>query len=62
LKRYKTKKKKKPFLTCDQIWLIPLVDDCQFGYITQLNKNKSKTKLGTQTRLKSMKIEGKKGR
>jgi len=26
----------------------------------KLDKNKSKTKLGTQTRLKSMKIEGKK--
>jgi hypothetical protein len=26
----------------------------------KLNKNKSKTKLGTQTRFKSMKIEGKK--
>jgi hypothetical protein len=26
-------------LTCSQIWLIPLVDDCQCGYITKL-KNK----------------------
>jgi hypothetical protein len=47
-------------LTPSQIWLSPLVDDCQFAYITKLNKNKSKTKLGTQTRFKSMKIEGKK--
>jgi hypothetical protein len=43
-----------------KIWPSPLVDDCQFAYITKLNKNKSKTKLGTQTRFKSMKIEGKK--
>jgi len=30
-------------LTCSQIWLIPLVDDCQCDYITKLNQNKIKS-------------------
>jgi hypothetical protein len=29
-------------LTCSQIWLIPLVDDHQCGYITKLGKKKKK--------------------
>jgi hypothetical protein len=28
-------------LTCSQIWLIPLVDDCQYGYITKFKEKKN---------------------
>ncbi len=31
-------------LTCSQIWLIPLVDDCKCGYVTKLKKEKEKEK------------------
>jgi hypothetical protein len=35
-------------LTCSQIWLIPLVDDHHFGYITKLEiKRKKKEKKET---------------
>jgi hypothetical protein len=32
-------------LTFSQIWLIPLVDDCQSTYLTQLKKTKTKKTL-----------------
>jgi hypothetical protein len=31
-------------MTCNQIWLIPIVDDRQCGYITKLEKKKNKKK------------------
>jgi hypothetical protein len=30
-------------LICSQIWLIPLVHDCQCGYITKLQKRKPRS-------------------
>jgi hypothetical protein len=44
LKWYKKIKFKTLFLTCDQIWLIPLVDDCQFAYITKIGQKQKQNK------------------
>ncbi len=32
------------WLTSNQIWLIPLLDDCHSTYLTKLNQNKKKKK------------------
>jgi hypothetical protein len=41
------KKNSTCWLTFSQIWLIPLVDDCQSTYLTQLKKTKNKINPGT---------------
>jgi len=46
-RRNRDPKKNSTLLAVSEIWLIPLVDDCQSTYLTQLKKNKNKKNPGT---------------
>ncbi len=41
------------YLTCSQIWLIPLVDDCLGDYITKLEEKKKEKKPACKSSIKT---------